>query len=278
MVKYLLACVCASSLCFGSNVQKSGTIESDFTIKHPEEFCQEQLVLQYLNKAEAYLSSIAREKSLDLVTIQKQKRDAKKDKNLYGDVDAKLGIVTNINARLKVFLRHLQFLTADAYYSTINAEYFNDLKEYVNKESDPLNILKIDVKSLEKNRNIFYQYLAQSFPGKKSAAQVSAMSYQDILKGIEELKQQALKKGLTVNSSYIKLLKEMGAFFDNELEKEEYDAFVAGPKALTRLIIPVQRTRNGLTARLQNVYDYSLVPARQKLNKIQEFLKPLLEK
>ena len=251
MVKYLLACICVSSTCMGINFPwgSSGTIESDLTVKNPEKFAQGKLIPQYLDKTEKYLSMIIKDTTLDVVAIKKQKRDAKKDKNAYNNASAKLAVLANISDLLNALSRRLRFSSGDEYYATIKTKYFKNLKELKNKESDPFNILKLD--DLEKNRDCLYRYLSWNFPGQKSLAQVRALSHKNILTEIDGLKQAAFKKGLTESSPYVLLVREIGAFFNDELAKEEYDAFVDGANALNRLIIPDQKTRDGLSERLQ---------------------------
>lgn len=272
MTKSILMFSFCSSLCLAVNLPWSAgaSIESDMTIKNPEKFSQGKLIPQYLDKSEKLISSILSDKSLDVATISRQKRDAKKDKAFDEKVQNKLDVLSTIKERLIQFIQRLQLPTGKAFYDLYRTSYFKNIKELKDKSSDPFNILKID--KIDENRDCLYRFLSWNFPQQKTAAQIRAMSYKDICSAIEEVKSQAIKKGLG-NSSFFKLVREIRAFFDNELAKEQYDAFVDGPEACNRLIISDQNTRQALLKRAKIMYEQMYTDARMKLLEAHDFLK-----
>jgi hypothetical protein len=263
---------CCSSLCLAINLPWSSgaSIESDMTIKNPEKFAQGKLIPQYLDKSEKFFASILNDKSLDATTISRQKRDAKKDKALYDKVQNKLEVLSTVKERLIQLIQRLQLPTGQAFYDLYKKTYFDNIKELKDKSSDPYNILKID--KIDENRDCLYRFLSWNLPEQKSVAQIRAMSYQDICTAIEEIKNQAIKKGLG-NSSFFKLVREIRAFFDNELAKEQYDAFVDGPEACRRLVVSDQNVREALLKRAKNFYEQMYPDIRMKLLEINGFFR-----
>jgi hypothetical protein len=246
------------------------SIESDMTIKNPEKFTQSKLISQYLEKTEKLFSSILSDKSLDVAVISSQKRDAKKDKALYDKVQNKRAVLSTVKERLIQFIQRLQLKTGQEFYDLYKKTYFNNIKGLKDKSSDPFNILKID--KIDENRDCLYRFLSWNFPGKKSTAQVRAMSYKDICSAIEELKRQAINKGME-NSSYFKLMREIRAFFDNELAKEQYDAFVDGPEACKHLIVSDSTVRAALLKNAKRMYEDISINVTMKLLETNDFLK-----
>ena len=248
MNKYILALCCMNSFCLGINLPWSsgGSIEADMTIKNPEKFAQGKLVPQYLDKATTYLSNIIKDTSLNEENIKARKRDAKKDRDLYNTLNSMDRNLQNVNDRLNALSRCLKYSTGQDYYVAIKNKYFKNINGIKDKASDPFNILKSDATNIEQNRDCLYRFLSWNVPGNKSVADLRKMSAREIMAEISNVKQLAINKGLDPNVSYVKLMREIGAFFNDELSKLEYDAFVDGPAALGRLVITDKKTREAL--------------------------------
>jgi len=273
----IVACTLIGSAClaFKLPLSSSGSIASDLTVKNSEKFVGKNFIPSYLDKAEKYINTVKNDKTLDVKYISTLKRDEKGYNNINDKNEANLTIVKNIDDRFMVLSRRLVHSTGEAYYNDFKATYFDNLKKWIDKDSDPYNILKIDEKNIEQNRDCLYKFLARKFPGNKTAAQIKAMTAQDIMKEIKALKEAAMKKGHVGSSSYLMLLKEIGVFFNDELAKEEYDAFIN--KGMNRLIITDEKTRNALSTRLNNLGS-TLIDAKEKLTDAKNLLKIHLRK
>lgn len=280
MIKYLLCCACMSSLCFAGNLTKISPviINADMTIENPGKNSPEQLMSQYFNQVENYLAPRLKNKSYDLESIKKQKRDFKKDNNLYQENADKLKITSYMRDRLGEFSFRLECATGDAYHEAMKTILKQYLQDYVTQDTDPKNVLRSGFKNFDKNRDFLYQYLSLNFPGKKTVAKIRAMSYRDILKELEGLLKNASKKGVSSDNAYIKLLESIKIFFNNELAKQEYDAYIDGKKSLDALLVTSGRAREALKYSVQRINDNLLNPVREKLNQIQKFLQPLVNK
>jgi hypothetical protein len=278
MKKLIFTCACLSSVCFAVNLPwgSSGSIGPDMTVKNPEKFAQGKLIPQYLDKAKKYLDTLMKDKSLSEATLQAQKRNKANDLAAYNAVNAKLQVLTGISDRLNALMRRLQYVSGQEYYKKYEDEYFVNLRDRKDKASDPFNILKIAADKVGENRDCLYRFLAWNFPGQKTTAQIRAMGASDIMKGIDELKQNAFKAGLRENSSYVLLVREIGAFFNDELAKEEYDAFVDGPEALNRLTIPDARERKNLKDKASVLYVDLLTDSKMKMQDAARFLSSVL--
>lgn len=210
-----------------------------------------------------YLNTVNKDKTLNDTYIKTLKKDAKGYKSIADTIDSKLATTGNISDRFVSLSRRLKYPTGQAYYDDFKANYFANLKEWKNKESDPFNLLKLD--DIENNRDCLYRFLSWNVAGNKSAAELRAMSAKDIMGEITILKKTALEKGISEKSPYLMSVREIGAFFNDELAKEEYDAFVDGAKAMERLVVSDAKTRAILLDKLTNITSSVWIDVRQKL-------------
>lgn len=256
----------------------SPSIENDLTVRHPEKFSKGTLIPLYLKKAEKHLKELAADKELDVTHVEERHRNARDqqtyDKVTYDKVKKELTILSNLTDRLNVISRNLQYDSGRAYYDAIKNKYFKNIIHLKDKNSDPFNLIKIN--EIDTNRDCLYRFLSWNWPQSTSVSAIRNMTPTVILETIDQLKQKAFKNLRPETDSFVCLIREIGSFFNDELAKNEYDAFVDGQEALDRLVITDQKTRNALIKQMQNIMQL-WVTAKSKLLQTEHFLKPFVK-
>jgi hypothetical protein len=232
---------------WGSSTPK---IEADLTVRHPEKFAKGALIPQYLKSTQKHLEAILNDKDFEKESIRKQV-NARRYQRLVAKVDHELTTLANLQDRLNMISRSLRYASGADYYRAIKTQYFKQIRDLKNKDSDPFNIIKID--DIDNNRDCLYRFLAWIWPQSISTHALRNLSPTEILKNIDQLKQIAFGKGLTETHNFVRLIREIGAFFNDELAKYEYDSFVDGQEALSKLIIENETARQKLREQISTI-------------------------
>lgn len=277
IISSFITLILCSFSCFSITLpwgSSSPSIENDLTVRHPEKFSKGTLIPQYFRKAEKYLKELAADKEFDVTLVEQRSRNAKKDQQTYDKVKKELAILSNLTDRLNVINRNLKYDSGRAYYNAIKDTYFKNIKDRKDKNSDPFNLIKIN--DIDNNRDCLYRFLSWNWPQSTPASAIRNMAPIVILDTIDQLKQKAFKNSRTETDSFVRLIREIGSFFNDELAKNEYDAFVDGQEALDRLVIADPKTRDALIKQIQNIMQL-WATAKLKLRQTEQFLKPFVK-
>ena len=228
------------------------SIGSDLTIINPEKYKAEKLFKSYLDATEDYLYEVNDDSTLDEKSIEGLKIGTKKYKKIQDKIALDIATSKNLSDRSYELIRRIRFSTGQEFYDDFKTNDFSNLIKLKTDETDPLKLLKLD--DIEHNRDCLYQFLAKNLPGNKTADEIRLMPAKDIAQGLEDLRTAALKTGLTDSSPKIQLWRETRAFFNDELKKESYDAFIDGPSAMNRLVIADPKTRDALNKRIESMF------------------------
>ena len=181
-------------------------------------------------------------KFYDKVTKQLSQKSFYSNRANSVAVDNYVRILRNIKERMTRLNARLNEQSGAAFYKTIKNNYFKEIDKHTDEMTDPKGLLN------KENYNFIYVYLASHlFNGKKSPDALRALTAQEIRDEI--LKLINVNKEKPNKQSFVKLLRELRTFFSDELVKEEYDAFIDGSKALSRLVISDKTNREKLLQR-----------------------------